>query len=114
MQLGFVIAEERVGDLLVGQQIQVNVAGDSGRQPAALLLLYNSGNLPELPTGIERENRVLHRLGLRARHSASDTDCRRYQGAANYSPANNSPHCTPSKAFHTAAFTTVKSNSQNR
>jgi hypothetical protein len=65
LQLGFVAAKEWVVDLLVGQQIQVNVAGDSGRQPACFRLLRRGSNLPELPTVIQSQNRILRGLCLR-------------------------------------------------
>ena len=53
LQFGFVVAEKRVGNLLVGQQVQVNVAGNGSRQPAALDILRASRNLPELPAVIQ-------------------------------------------------------------
>ena len=41
LQLGLVVAKKRVGNFLVGQQVQMNVAGNGGRHPAALRVLLH-------------------------------------------------------------------------
>ena len=90
LQPGFVVPEERVGNLLIGQQIKVNVARHGGRQPTALRFLRTSGNLPELPAAIQGQNRIPRGLALRLRvsHTGCYANCRSDKSKAGNSPSN--------------------------
>ena len=96
LQLGFVVAEERVGNLLVGQQIKVNVARNGGRQPAVLALLCSGRDLPELPAMMQGQNSILCRLGLCARHLSSHANNRAQQDAAHCTTGTCCSHPTSS------------------
>jgi len=105
LQLGLVVPKERVGDFLVGEEIQVDVTRDGGREPAVFIRLRGGCNLTELPAVIQRQDGILRGFRLRMHHSGSDANRRRGQGAANNAPSNCFSHCTPSKTFHNAVFT---------
>ena len=98
LQFGLVVAIERVGNLLVGEQIQVNVAGDSGRKPTALARLRVNCNLPELPAVIERDHRILRWFQLRLRHFVPHVNSQCQYCAAYHSTTGNSGlHSTSSR-----------------
>jgi hypothetical protein len=92
LQFGLVIAKEGVGNLLVGEQVQVHVAGHDGGQPAVFFLLGAGGNLAELPTVIERQYRILRRFRMRARSSTSLPESCSKQGNTNDTTGYYFPH----------------------